>query len=220
MANLYRSIKDPEIVTGFRHVHGIETFSEKQLNLHGYYTGFQCPHNHFIRDSKNHWCYFCVKKILSNVCGFDINYLHTDYKIKYKKLWNSIQIGDRDECWEIKSNSVYTPKRVCMPSYRSLYSKQKSENVTVQKAIYQCAWGDIGNLVVTRICGNPLCGNPLHMVSSWNRLFPPAFIHPFEIDFIPEKLMYYSKRHGDPAIVNDSFKNTIANPLEHMENEE
>lgn len=220
MANRYRSVKDPEVVRGFRHVNDIETLSAQELEEHGYYIGFSCPHNHFIRDSQNHWCYFCVKKILSNVCGFDINYLHTDYKIKYKRLWSQLQIGDRDDCWEVKSESIYTPKRVCMPSYRSLYSKQKSEGITFQKAIYQCAWGDIGTSVVTRICGNPRCGNPLHLVSSWNRLYPPSFIHPFEMDFVPEKLMHYSRRKGDPDLAHSLFKNTISNPLEHLENDE
>lgn len=217
MANLYRTAKTSESVRGFRHVNNIETLTPEQLEENGYYIGFPCPHNHFIRDNQDHWCYFCVKKIVSNICGFDINYLHTDYKIKYKKLWSQLQIGERDACWEINSSGIYTPKRVCMPSYRSMYSKQKSENVTFQKAIYQCAWGDIGNMVVTRTCGNPKCGNPLHLVSSWNRMYAPGFIHPFELDFVPEKLMHYSKRQGDPNIMHELYRRTITNPLEHKE---
>lgn len=220
MANIYRAIKEPIEAAGFRHINDISQLSETLLNEKGYYTGFPCPHNHFIRDTKQHWCYFCVKKILSNVCGFDINYVHTDYKIKYHKLWNQLDIHAPGECWEINSSGIYTPRRVCFPSYRSTYSKQKAENVTFHKALYQCAWGDIGSLVVTRVCGNPKCGNPLHLISSWNRLYPPADVTPFELDFKPEKLMLYGKRKGDPLLVEKSFKQTITNPLERKEIEE
>jgi hypothetical protein len=220
MANIHRVAKASVESTGFRHINDVSALSEKLLNENGYYTGFPCPHNHFIRDSKNHWCYFCVKKILSNVCGFDINYIHTDYKIKYYKLWNQLEIKTPEECWEIASSDIYTPKRVCFPSYRSNYSKQKSENVTFHKAIYQCAWGDIGSLVVTKVCGNPKCGNPLHLISSWNRLYPPGSVTPFEIVFKPEKLMLYGKREGDPVLLEREFKQTISHPLEHKEIEE
>ena len=220
MANRYRSAKDPEVVRGFRHVNNIDQLSEKELEEHGYYIGFPCPHGHYIRDTQNHWCYSCAKKILSNVCGFDLNYMHVDYKIKYKRLWDQLEIGERDDCWELKAGDGKLPRRVCMPSYRSLYSKQKAETVTFHKAIYQCAWGDIGTGVVTRICGNPRCCNPLHLVSSWNRLYPPAFIHPFETDFVAEKLMHFSRRKADPVLTQRLFKNTISNPLEHVENDE
>ena len=46
---------------------------------------------------------------------------------------------------------------------------------------------------VTRLCGNPWCGNPLHMISSWNAGFPPSKLTPFHIDFDAQKLMRISK---------------------------
>ncbi|MGA1341361.1 MAG: hypothetical protein ACO30S_07935 [Flavobacteriaceae bacterium] len=220
MANVYRNVKDAIDVAGFRFVPDIETLSDEELEKHGYYRGFVCPHNHVIRDSKNHWCYFCVKKILSNVCGFDINYMSLEYKAKYVKLWNQIEIGDWDECWNIANKGRYSPKRVCFPSYRSAYSHQKSENVTAHKAIYQCAWGDIGSMVVTKLCGNPLCCNPLHLISSWNRLYPPQEIHPFETKFVAEKLMVYGYNQNNLQLTEKSFKNTIAHPLQHKESPE
>lgn len=220
MANLYRKAKEAVEATDFRYVPNIEQLSDEELQKHGYYRGFTCMHNHEIRDVSQHWCHFCVKKIISNVCGFDINYIQPEYKAKYQKLWAKINIGSTEDCWEIESPGVYTPKRVCLPSYRSFYSKQKAENVTIHKALYQCAWGDIGSQVVTRICGNPRCGNPLHLVSSWNRLFPPDTIHPFCITFEPEKLMLYTRRLRDPILSEHQFKKTICNPLEHKETEE
>jgi hypothetical protein len=178
----------------FRHVNAIESLEEEQLNALGYYRGFPCPHGHLIRDSHNNWCYECAKKILSNVCGFDINYLHKDYKHKYAKLWKKIRPASFEECWEMEAPGATTPKRVCLPSYRSQYSKQKSENVNIHKAIYQCAWGDVGVLMVTRLCSNPKCGNPLHMASSFNRTYPPQTVTPFEVDFKAEKLMLFNRQ--------------------------
>ena len=216
MANIYRAIKEPIEAAGFRHINDISQLSETLLNEKGYYTGVPCPHNHFIRDTKQHWCYFCVKKILSNNCGFDINFLHNDYKLKYSKLWKRVELGHSEDCWTITAPGAYSPKRVCMPSYRAQYSHQKAENVTIHKAIYQCAWGDVGSMVVTRACGNPKCGNPLHMVSSWNRLFPPENVYPFEIEFKAEKLMQISRArllNREQEIITQDYKSTITHPL-------
>jgi len=200
----------------FRHVHGIEGMEEERLKELGYYRGFPCPHNHLIRDSNQHWCYECGRKILSNVCGFDINYLHTDYKHKYAKLWKKVKVTFPEECWEIETPGETTPRRVCLPSYRSGYSKQKSENVNIHKALYQCAWGDVGVLVVTRLCGNPKCGNPLHMASTFNRGYPPKNVTPLELDFKAEKLMLYNRQShsetGVQPVIRSGYKNVISNP--------
>jgi len=220
MADLYRSVKKSAPGTSFQHVPGIEQMSEQTLAEIGYYKGFPCPHGHTIRHVEEHWCYLCIRKISSNICGFDINYLHTDYKTKYQKLWSRLKTGMLSDCWEIQNDSQYTPKRFCFPSYRSLYSKQKAENVTFHKAIYQCAWGDIGSHVVTRTCGNSLCGNPLHLTSSWNRPYPPRSISPFEIKFDPVKLMRYAQSGNSYTLQESSFKRTILCPSEVKERSE
>jgi len=207
----------------FRHIQGIENMSDEGLEKLGYYRGFVCPHGHVIRDQESHWCYECAKKILSNVCGFDVNYLNGDYKHKYAKLWKMVDIGFPDQCWEITAQGGSIPKRVCLPSYRSEYSKQKSENVNIHKAIYQCAWGDVGALVVTRLCGNPRCGNPLHMVSSFNRTYPPSSVTPLETEFNAEKLMLFARQSqretGMGPVVQKEYKNVINNP-QHMKYKE
>lgn len=220
MANLYRSVRNANMPAAFKHLPNIKDLSEEVLNTHGYYTGFPCPHGHVVRHQEDHWCYFCVKKILSNICGFDINYLHLEYKSRYSKLWNKINIKDPKDCWEIENTSIYSPRRVCFPSYRSHYSKQKAENVTFHKAIYQCAWGDIGTGVVTRLCGNPLCGNPLHLVSTWNRSYPPKEIYPLCHEFSAKKLMYFANIGNDPDLIPNLYKNNISSPLENKESEE
>lgn len=201
----------------FRYIKNIEELNDYQLDENGYYRGYPCPHGHSIRDLVHHWCYHCVFKIQTNICGFDINYLHAAYKSKYHFIWKKINVGHPDECWTLKISDNKKPRRICMPSYRSLTNNQKSDNVNIHKAIYQCAWGDVGSMIVTRTCQNSLCQNPLHMVSSWNRVYPPAEIVPFCIDFEAEKLMQYANlkdKINIQSIVESKYKNTIKNPLE------
>tara|TARA_R100001440_G_scaffold25969_2_gene42245 strand:+ start:533 stop:1204 length:672 start_codon:yes stop_codon:yes gene_type:complete len=212
MANVIKTFE----TTNFRCVKSIDKLTDSELHRHGYYRGYQCPHGHEIRDLEYHWCYECVIKIKSNICGFDLNFLSNDFKNKYYKLWKKIDIKEPDECWNMKLTGKRNPNRVCFPSYRTFYSRQKSENVNPHKAIYQCAWGDIGSMSVTRFCGNPWCGNPLHMISSWNCGHPPSKVIPFHIDFDAQKLMRISKArilNRDQEVIKDSYKATIAHPL-------
>ena len=215
MANVIKTFE----TTNFRCVKSINKLTDSELHNHGYYRGYQCPHGHEIRDLEFHWCYECVVKIKSNICGFDLNFLSNDFKNKYYKLWKKIDIKEPDECWNMKLTGYKSPNRICFPSYRTFYSRQKSENVNAHKAIYQCAWGDIGSMSVTRLCGNPWCGNPLHMISSWNAGFPPSKLTPFHIDFDAQKLMRISKArmlNRDQEVIKASYKSTIAHPL-HVE---
>ncbi len=213
MANLGSQVKKLAVQTNFRYIQNIESLSDKLLEKKGYYRGYPCGHGHVIRDVDSHWCYFCVQKIKNNVCGFDVNYLHPNYKHKYASLWKKIQITNFEDCWETRSAS----KRICIASYRSFYANQKSENVTFHKAIYQCAWGDVGSMVVTRICKNKNCCNPLHLISTWNRIILPEKIIPFEVDFKAEKLMQYAKLSAQDKTENyvrAEYKHTIAHPME------
>lgn len=205
-----------EAATTFRALPLIEKYSQEDLADVGFYRGGSCPHGHVIRDTTNHWCYFCVKKIISNACGFDVSYLHRNYKQKYVALWKRIDIKHPEDCWDLISHNKTVPKRVCMPSYRSRYSANLSEPVTMSKAIYQCAWGDVGSLQVTRTCNNPICHNPLHMISSFNRVTPPTVISPFETAFQVEKLMLFArqenKKEGIAPVVESKFKPSITHP--------
>jgi len=203
----------------FRYIPDIENISRRELDKHEYYIGSPCPYGHEIRDKKSHWCYHCAIKIQSNICGFDLNYLHNDYKMKYFRLWNNIEFNllDPELCWNINLPGSKAPRRICFPSYRTFYSEQKAENITAHKAIYQCAWGDVGSLFVTRICGNPWCGNPLHMSSRWNRRHPPRTVDPFYVEFDAQKLMRISKakllKRGQ-EIIQEDYKRTISHPLD------
>ncbi len=197
--------------------------TKEELEDLGYYIGFPCAHNHRIRNKENHACYECSYKITSNICGFDVNYLNAIYKHKYVSLWESIQIGNLSDCWEIKQSNKPVKKRICLPSYRSAYSKQKAENVTLQKAIYQCAWGDVGTLSVTRTCKNPNCLNPLHLVSAFNKSLAPKTISPFDIDFRPEKLIRFAQHQEKGTLhllLMSQYKFNISNPKFMKESQE
>jgi len=211
--NLNRMLDIAKSRAGFRHVHDINSLGDQQLNDLGYYRGFPCVYGHTIRDTTNHWCYHCVLKIQSNNCAFDLNYLHPAYKTRLLMLWQKIPVGHFEDCWEAPS---LTNSRVRFPSYRSSDNRRFSDNISAHKVIYHCTWGDIGKMFVTRLCKNKACLNPLHLVSSWNRTFPPESIHPFDYEFNPEKLMYAKKleRRGEAdKILERQYKNTIQHPL-------
>lgn len=215
MADAYRQLKHAAYKKSFQYFPSIEQMSSAQLNKFGYYKGFPCVHGHVIRHAKEHWCYQCVQKIMSNMCGFDLNYLHVDYKTKYQKLWSKIEIKSFNECWPIQNKSPYAPKRICLPSYRSERSNQKAENVTFQKAVYQCAWGDIGSQTVSRTCCSNKCANPLHLISGWNRPQTPLTISPFCIEFDAAKLMDHLNKKKPDTFCKPMGRVTISSPYDH-----
>ena len=182
------------------------------IDKYGYYIGHPCPHGHRIRDKEKHWCYHCVKKIQTNICGIDINYIDSEYKDYCYRLWQSIAVGNPEDCWLVPG---LRKKRISMPSHR-MHFKKRVDNVTYQKAIYMMAWGDIGSHSVTHSCGNKDCMNPLHLVSSWNRDTPPKDFHYFDLKYDVQKLMLMEKtRHqGIPVhtLVEPNFKKTISSP--------
>ncbi len=217
MANLKRKPFTHVHETEFRYVPGIEALEKKRLEELGFYQGFPCHFGHTIRDIDHHWCYHCVLKIKSNICGFDVNYLNANYQHPYHNLWKLVEVGASEDCWPIHvADAGNKSRRVTMSSYRLGIGANRKDNVSIHKALYQCAWGDIGSMVVTRTCKNLNCGNPLHMVSSWNRLHPPATLHPFVTTFDPAKLVQFAhfNRQGKAhIIIEHSYKNTIKHPL-------
>ena len=213
MANVLRGYKPQKNQVNFRYLRSTDL---KTIQRWGYYQGFPCAFGHTIRDSTNHWCYECVLKIKSNFCGFDINYLNLDYKTPMHRLWQRVHIKSWDECWDITDPGTKALNRVWMPSYRSSTDSSVGNNVTVQKAIYTSAWGDVGRLTVSRTCNNSRCCNPLHMVSSWNRKSPPKAISPFCTEYQVEKLMLLADlgRKGMDAnkVIQREFKASITAP--------
>lgn len=213
MANVLRGYRPKKNQINFRYLRSTEP---ETLKRWGYYQGFPCAFGHTIRDSTNHWCYECVLKIKSNFCGFDLNYLNLDYKASMHRLWRRVEIGPWDECWDITDPGTKALNRVWMPSYRSLTDRTTGNNVTVQKAIYTCAWGDVGRLTVSRTCNNPRCCNPLHMVSSWNRKSPPKVVAPFCTEYQVEKLMLLAdmERKGLDVtkVIQREYKASITAP--------
>lgn len=198
--------------TLFRYVPEIDSLSDQELEEHKYYRGYPCAHGHVIRDATKHWCYHCAQKISSNVCGFDVNYLHVAYKVKYESLWNRLSVGSFEDCWE----QADLKSRFCFPSHRSFWSDQKAENISTYKLLYQCVWGDVGKLTIKRWCDNPNCFNPLHMYSKWNNNVPPKEITPFCTKFDYQKLSLAAAREMkgqsmDP-VMHLHYKKAITSP--------
>jgi len=213
MANVLRGYRPKKDQVNFRYLRSTDP---KTAERWGYYQGFPCVFGHTLRDSTNHWCYECVLKIKSNFCGFDMNYFNLYYKHSMYQLWRRVAVGAWDECWDITDPGTKTLNRVCMPSYRSSTDSSIGNNVTVHKAIYASAWGDVGRLTVSRTCNNLRCCNPLHMVSSWNRKTPPKVISPFCTEYQVEKLMLLAdlERKGLDAskVIQREFRASITAP--------
>lgn len=212
MANIATNLEK----TNFRYVPNIDALDDSQLESHGYYRGYPCAHRHRIRDQQHHWCYHCVIKIKSNICGFNLNFIHPYYNYKYEQLWKKISVLDPEDCWDLNLPGSRGPRRISFPSYRAFHTGRASENVTPHKVIYQCAWGDVGSLTVSRVCGNQWCGNPLHMVSSWNIGMPPKRINPFTLEFKPELLMMLNRAKlagREQELIERYYRQTILHPL-------
>ncbi len=214
MADITKQIvKTAKAISTVPFIPDIHDMDDQELKSHGFYRGYYCAHGHRVRDLKQHWCYECARKIQNNNCGFDINYLNKNYKARLFGLWNQISVGEWDDCWEVPWLGA---KRVRFPSYRTFENPRMNDNINVHKAIYQCAWGDVGKMFVTRTCKNKNCLNPLHLVSSWNRTFPPKTIHPFCVEFNPAKTMHCAQnqlKDKPVPIVEQQYKNTIQHPL-------
>lgn len=214
MADITKQIvKTAKAISTVPFIPDIHDMDDQELKSHGFYRGYYCAHGHRVRDLKQHWCYECARKIQNNNCGFDINYLNKNYKARLFGLWNQISVGEWDDCWEVP---WLGSKRVRFPSYRTFENPRMNDNINVHKAIYQCAWGDVGKMFVTRTCKNKNCLNPLHLVSSWNRTFPPKTIHPFCVEFNPAKTMHCAQnelKDKPVPIVEQQYKNTIQHPL-------
>ena len=201
----------------FEYIRNIDELPMEELAVKGFYRGYVCPHGHTIRHVEDHWCYHCAEKIFSNICGIDVNYLHSAYKFRVQSLFQLIDVGDPKECWEPKNGADFGKKRFCIHSYRSLFRRERMENMTPAKAIYHGTWGDVGALSVTRTCGNLNCFNPLHLRSDFNVQITPKTIHPFDINFNHEKLMVAGKAESGAVVLEDImrsvYKNTIKSPV-------
>lgn len=199
----------------FEYIRDIDDLNEVELAGKGFYRGFVCPHGHNIRHIDDHWCYHCAKKIFSNVCGIDVNYIHPAYKLRTQSFLSLIEVKSFKECWEPESGDYLNDKRYCMHSYRS-HKRQRMENMTPAKIVYHAAWGDVGALTVTRTCGNLNCFNPLHMRSDFNVQINPKTMYPVEFEFKYDKLMVAGNADANGQVLETlmlpAYKNTIKSP--------
>ena len=185
----------------------------------GFYYGFPCHLGHTVRHEEDHWCYECVKRIQSNVVGLDVNFINDYYRDDVIKALSQVSIGDSTECWENKGS-----ERLYFSSWTRLNSRSRTK-VKVSKLLYTLFWGDVGRLSVTRhikVCENPNCVNPLHLVCTWNTRLPPRHFHYMDLQLQPEKLAVMALREHNKMSIDDIlaklYKPTILHPKERMEN--
>lgn len=142
--------------------------SPKYFRSH-FEVGYPCPWGHKIRHKKDQWCFECVKRITSNECGFDINYLESSYRWYVKDYFRHFIVTPfkfpRDnECWEYPKDQLKATYK--LPNYAALDGDVTS--VSFPKLIYTLFWGDVGKCKVVRTCKNKRCFNPNHYRSCFN----------------------------------------------------
>ena len=150
--------------------------SSETLEGQGFYRGLPCPYEHTIRDAKHHWCYQCVLKIQTGLCGLDINYVHEDFSHYAVKALEMVDVGGPGECWPVKAlDKSGRPKRLAFPDYKQNAKEIAPNKVTIKKIMYTLFWGDVGKESVTNLpgCTDPTCCNPLHLTTIYNRDIKP-----------------------------------------------
>ena len=193
-------------------------------NFGDYY--FQCPHSHRLRDNDCMWCEPCVRKIIANVCGLDINFLEISYRTpNVVALLQSLPVHlGPDACWPIP-DATNPNKRLTLPYPYSFWGDERdfdrkkptSRKYNYRRALYFLFWGDVGEARITRNtpphgpCTDPNCCNPLHMVSVFNVMPQPrdfAYLN-LEVDY--DKLWMFQEfvRRGVPM---ENFWQTLAKP--------
>jgi len=185
----------------------------------GFYYGFPCHLGHTVRHEEDHWCYECVRRIQSNVVGLDVNFINDYYRNDVIKALNQVSIGDSTECWENKGS-----ERLYFSSWTRLNNRRRTK-VKVSKLLYTLFWGDVGKLSVTRhikVCENPNCVNPLHLVCTWNTRLPPRHFHYMDLQIQPKKMAVMALREHNKMSIDDIlmklYKPTILHPKERREN--
>ena len=192
---------------------------DRSIYDQGFYYGFPCHLGHTVRHEEDHWCYECVRRIQSNVVGLDVNFVTEEYRRQIVHFLEHVSIRDSSECWETERTRRY---------YYSTYTRHRTKRktqISPTKLAYSIFWGDIGKLSVTRhlkVCDNPKCVNPLHLVSTWNTRMPPRQFHYLDLEVKPEKLAVMALREHNKMSIDDIltklYKPTIIHPKERIEN--
>ena len=191
------------------------------LEDQGFYSGFPCLYGHTIRDAEHHWCYHCALRIRNNICGLDVNFVHTNYQNTLYRVIQNLTFTNPDDlagsCWHMKEGF----KDPSYPSWRSWETGYLADRVKPKKILYQAFWGDVGKLYVTTaptVCSDKRCVNPLHTVSSLNcesNRRPTAFQY-LDLKFDVNKAVVTHLRHRKSMTIDQIlkavYKPTIRDP--------
>ena len=180
------------------------------LEEQGFYRGLPCPYEHTIRDSTHHWCYQCVVKIQTGLCGLDINYVHEDFSHYAFKALDMVDVRGPNECWPVKAfDKQGKPKRFAFPDYKQNAREVAPNKVTLKKILYTLFWGDTGKEVVTNYpgCSDPTCCNPLHLTTIYNRdTKPRRMFNYLDLERDEKKINLLLNRHLKGYRIEDLLK--------------
>jgi hypothetical protein len=136
-----------------------------------FYVGQQCVHGHIWRHKMHHWCLECAVKIFQNQCVLDINKMNYSHLTYYQHIFKNLEMPqDVSKCWILPDSRL--PANHQRPRYSALTYKSplinRAESIMLSRFVYFLCWGDVGTLIVKRLCSNPSCWNPFHLKSVFN----------------------------------------------------
>ena len=185
-----------------------------------FYEGQRCMHGHRLRHKTNHWCFNCAFKIYANQCGKNINGVYWDYhKYCFPFLADLPTNLDPSQCWDYPiANTSKNPERPRFTTltHRSFTTKQ-TESISLARFVYTYFWGDVGTLVTSKQCKNPLCWNPLHVKSKFNVKPMPEQVFPFITKIDVQQIKQFKAKE---ISIEDEFRPTIKIIRSPKENKE
>jgi hypothetical protein len=182
---------------------------------HYFYKGQPCVHGHLYRHKMHHWCLECAAKIYRNECGANINKIDYSHMGYYHPVISDLPTNlDISQCWILPKNrrsSNDKKPRFSALTYRSP-SIDRAESILLSRFFYFYFWGDIGTVIVNRLCSNACCWNPFHLKSTFNQFEFTNTISPFKTKINIDELKNYNEylhNKGNKVYLNIDPKSFI-----------
>ena len=117
-----------------------------------------------LRDEKTGACLECLRSIADRSVAFDINQIPVGIRTKaaqflstvYRPETQSSQV-DFSACWPFHGRGNPYGHKVKVP-----WDMGTKKRTTPPRFLYFLIKGDIGNLPISKTCGNAACCNPFH----------------------------------------------------------
>jgi hypothetical protein len=138
------------------------------------------------RYADSHACVRCISALTEGRLTLDVHRIHQKHRRKFLEFWSFVQMGEPDECWEWQGVTYSSGS----PAYRIKRFWSRASQFSASRAAAWFAWGDIGRLPITQVCGNIKCCNPLHIrVKSVPHFYHHRRLQLVDLEFSAAKLM-------------------------------